>query len=56
MIERRKTVGKDSEFFNHFSKSRVEFLKAVRSLIDEKIEKVEKKGTKKKKATKITVE
>jgi hypothetical protein len=51
-----KTVGKNSDFFDHFNKSRVEFLKAIRSLLDEKIEKVEKKQHKKKKATKIAVE
>jgi hypothetical protein len=53
-----KLSGKKSEFVRHLSQSRIEFLKAIRSLIDEKIEglenKIEKKG--KKKATKIKVE
>jgi hypothetical protein len=53
-----KTVGKDSSFLNHVTKSRVEFLKALRSLLDESIEKMEKKTAGKKggKATKINVE
>ena len=36
-------VGKDSDFLNHFNKSRVELLKAIRSLLDEKIERIEKR-------------
>jgi hypothetical protein len=47
-----------SKFFKHLNQSRVEFLKAVRSLIDERIENIEKKHGEKggKKATKIKVE
>jgi hypothetical protein len=47
-----------SKFFHHLDQSRVEFLKAVRSLIDERIEDLEEKGKKKekKKASKIAVE
>jgi hypothetical protein len=49
--------GGKSEFFDHLNQSRVEFLKAIRSLLDEKIESIEKKSVKKgKKATKIKVE
>jgi hypothetical protein len=49
--------GSKSEFFDHLNKSRLEFLRAIRSLVDEKIEHMEKKGAKKKKkATKIKVE
>ena len=49
--------GKKSEFFDHLTRSRMEFLKAIRSLVDEKIEGLEKKSTKgKKKVTKIKVE
>ncbi|MCP4665884.1 MAG: hypothetical protein GY849_05920 [Deltaproteobacteria bacterium] len=51
--------GKDSKFFEHLTRSRVEFLKAFRSLADATIERLEKqKGASKskKKATKIKVE
>ena len=49
--------GGKSEFFDHLNQSRLEFLKAIRSLVDEKIENIEKKSAKKsKKATKIKVE
>jgi hypothetical protein len=49
-------VGK-SEFFDHLKQSHLEFLKAIRSLVDEKIEGIEKKSAKKgKKTTKIKVE
>jgi hypothetical protein len=49
---------KRSKFFHHLYQSRVEFLKAVGSLIDERIEDLEEKGTRKerKKARKIEVE
>jgi len=46
-----------SNFFKHLDKSRVEFLKAVRSLVDDRIEAIEKGESKrKKKATRIKVE
>lgn len=50
--------GEKSKFFDHLNQSRIEFLKAVRSLVDERIESLEKKGSKggKKKMTKIKVE
>ena len=53
-----KMFGKDSKFFEHMSRSRIEFLKAIRSFVDEKIENLEKKGPSKgkKKMTKIKVE
>ncbi len=53
-----KIFGKKSKFFEHLGKSQAEFLKAVRSLIDEKIEGLEKKGAAKpgRKRTKIKVE
>ena len=53
-----KLAGKDSSFIRHLSQSRIEFLKAVRSLIDERIEGFEKRASKKgkKKVTKIKVE
>lgn len=51
-------MGKKSKFFEHMTRSRVEFLKGIRSLLDERIDYYEKKGSKKsgKKMTKITVE
>ena len=33
--------GGKSEFFDHLNQSRLEFLKAIRSLVDEKIENIE---------------
>jgi hypothetical protein len=50
--------GKKSNFFKHLDKSRVEFLKAIRSLVDDRIEAIEKEGAKKKKkkAAKIEVQ
>ena len=49
---------KKSEFFNHMAQSRLEFLKAIRALIDETIEGVEAKASRKgkKKVSKIKVE
>ena len=49
---------KRSKFMHHLYQSRVEFLKAIRSLVDERIEDLEKRGHDKKgkKATKIQVE
>ena len=53
-----KSFRKNSSFYEHLGKSQVEFLKAVKSLVDGKIENLEKKseGKKRKKATKIDVE
>ncbi len=53
-----KVFGKKSKFFEHMGRSQAEFLKAVRSLIDERIEGLEKKGAAKpgRKRTKIQVE
>lgn len=50
--------GSKSEFYKHLSQSRIEFLKAVRSLIDERIENLDKRcsATTRKKMTKIKVE
>jgi len=52
-----KVRGEKSQFFGHLNQSRIEFLKAIRSLLDEKIENFEKKGSPKasKKMTKIKV-
>jgi hypothetical protein len=47
-----------SKFFEHLDLSRIEFLKAIRSLIDERIEGLEEKKSSRqeKKATKIKIE
>ena len=57
-LDLEKACGKKSKFFEHIAQSRMEFLKAVRSLLDEKIEDLEKKGSGKatKRMTKIKVE
>lgn len=51
-------MGKKSKFFEHMTRSKVEFLKGLRSLLDERIDHYEKKGAKKggKKMTKIKVD
>lgn len=53
-----KRAGRGSKFFDHLSRSRLEFLKAVRSLLDERIEEMEKKGAGKggRRAKRIDVE
>lgn len=50
--------GKRSQFFDHMTQSKVEFLKGIRSLVDERIDNLEKKRSTKsgKKMTKIKVE
>jgi len=47
-----------SKFFEHLDLSRIEFLKAIRSLIDERIEGLEEKKSSRqgKKATKINID
>jgi hypothetical protein len=53
-----KTFGKKSKFVDHMTQSRIEFLKGIRSLVDERIEDLDKKksGKRKKKPTKIKVD
>ena len=53
-----KTFGKKSKFVDHMTQSRIEVLKGIRSLVDERIEQLDKKksGKTKKKATKIKVD
>ena len=41
-----KFSGRKSPFFDHLKNSRIEFLKAVRSLFDTRIDSLEKRGTK----------
>ena len=52
-----KKTGKGSDFHKHLGKSRIEFLKAVRALVDERITHFEKSDAKKekKRVTKIKV-
>ena len=54
----KKGLGKKSKFREHMSRCRIEFLKAIRSLIDERIEELEKGPSKgsSRKVTKIEVE
>ena len=53
-----KTFGKKSSFYQHMTQSKIEFLKGVKSLLDDRIEHLEKKGSKKTgaKLTKVKVE
>ena len=53
-----KTFGRKSPFYKHMTQSRIEFLKGVKSLLDERIERLEKKNSKKTgaKMTKVKVE
>ncbi|HDZ89356.1 MAG: hypothetical protein JRJ09_11550 [Deltaproteobacteria bacterium] len=57
-MELEKASGNKSKFLKHLSRSRLEFLKAMKYLIDDRIEAFEKKGSArgKKKATRIKVE
>lgn len=52
-----EVFSKDSAFSRHLDKSHLEFLKAIKFLVDERIDTLEKKETKKKKRkTRIKVE
>ena len=54
----RKVRGRKSKFREHLTRSRIEFLKAIRSLVDERIEELEKGPSEKggNRETKIEVE
>lgn len=56
-MDLENAFGKQTDFFKHMTQSRIEFLKAMRSLLDERIGSLEKKkGAKvKKRMTKIKV-
>ena len=58
MLDFEKTFGKKSSFYKHMNQSKIEFLKGVKSLLDDRIEHLEKKGSKKSgaKLTKVKVE
>jgi hypothetical protein len=53
-----KAFGRDSPFYKHMTRSKIELLKGVKSLLDERIERLEKKNSKKTgaKMTKVKVE
>ena len=53
-----KTFGRKSPFYKHMTRSRIEFLKGVKSLLDDQIGRLEKKASKKTgaKMTKVKVE
>ena len=53
-----KTFGKKSQFYKHMTQSMIEFLKGVKSLLDDRIDCLEKKDSKKTgaKLTKVKVE
>jgi hypothetical protein len=44
-----KVFGKESEFFEHITNARIEFLKAIRSVLDKRIKSLEKDKEKEKK-------
>lgn len=52
-----RVFGKESEFYRHMINARIEFLQAIKSLIDSRIESLEKakEAPKKKKFTRIEV-
>ena len=53
-----KSFGKKSPFYKHMNRSKIEFLKGLKSLLDERIQRLEKKGSPKSSAkmTKVKVE
>ena len=56
-----RVFGKKSKFLEHMTQSRIEFLKGIKSLVDERIDDLEKRhsdrsGKSAKKMTKIKVE
>ena len=56
-MDLENVFGKKSDFFKHMAQSRIEFLKAMRSLLNERIDTLEKEATPKakKRMTKIKV-
>jgi len=57
-LDLERVSGRKSKFFRHMNQSRIEFLKAIRSLVDERIERLEKAETEDREGrmTKIPVE
>lgn len=58
MRDVEKTFGKKSKFVDHMTQSRIEVLKAVRSLVDERIDELDRKksASGKKRMTKVEVD
>ncbi|UCF94504.1 MAG: hypothetical protein JSW39_10205 [Desulfobacterales bacterium] len=58
LAELEQAFDDQSEFLQHFNRSRIEFLKALRSLVDRRIERLEKRSRPKgkKRMSKIEVE
>ena len=58
LLDMQKSSWQKSEFAEHLNQSGIEILKAIRSLIDSRLERLEQKARRKsgKKATKIKVE
>ena len=57
-IDLENVYGKKSDFFKYMTRSRIEFLKAMRALLDDRIDTLEKEKSpknKKKRMTKIKV-
>lgn len=53
----RSTFGSESEFRQHMRNSRIEFLKAIRSIIDKRIEELEQCGrASERRANKVEIE
>ncbi len=57
-MDLEKTFGRKSLFYKHMTRSKIEFLKGLKSLLDDRIEDLEKKDSKKAgtKMTKVKVE
>ena len=55
-VDMEKACRKKSKFFKHVNQSRVEFLKAIRSLLDERIETFEKRCEEREKKTAEKIE
>ena len=57
-MDLEEIMGRKSSFFEYMTRSKIEFLKGMRSLLDEQIDRCEKKGAKKsgRKMTNIKVD
>lgn len=55
-MDMEESLGERSVFFQHMNRSKTEFLKAMRTIIDERIERLEKKASKGKKRNNTRIE
>jgi hypothetical protein len=53
-MDLENVFGKKSDFFKYMTQSRIEFLKAMRALLDERIDSLEKEKSPKKKKKRMT--